>query len=132
MSGVGAVRALSFSNRKWRIPADVDITFWKGGRHNSEWLDDNQGGTPSSKNTTGKITGLNARMAKNGDLASMFTAIQATVNTNKPCTIELANGEKWSGPVKAVTDEGGPFTSAEGKFNFDLYADNDTGEFVQI
>lgn len=131
-SGVGAVRSLSFANRKWRVPADADVTFWKGGRHNFEFQDDNKGGTAVSKFTTGKITGINTRMAKAGDLAAMFTAVLNTVDDNAPCTVELANGEKWSAPVKAITDEGGPFTSAEGKFNVDFYADNDSGEFVQI
>jgi hypothetical protein len=132
MSGVGAIRSLALGNRKWRIPSDIDLTFWAGGRHNAEWLDDNQGGTPSSKNTTGKITGLNLRMAKDGDLAAIITVCKNTVDNNTPCTVELANGEKWSAPVKAVIDEGGPLTSAEGKYAIDLYADNDIGEFVQI
>jgi len=130
--GIGQLRSLALDNRKWRIPADVSITFWSGGRHNSEFQDDNAGGTPVSKFTTGKITGMIVRTAQTGEMKDMIEVIKKTVETPVPCLIELANGEKWSAPVYAVIDEGGPFTSEDGKFTFDLYAGNDSGLFVQV
>lgn len=133
MSGqAGQLRAIAAGNRKWRFPSDIDITFWEGGRHNSEHQDDNAGGTFISKNTTGKITGIVFRVSKSGELASLVTLIKETVDNPTPLTFEFANGDKWSAPVGFVIDEGGPLTSAEMKFACDAYAANDSGTFVQL
>jgi hypothetical protein len=133
MSGTaGQLRSISAGNRKWRFPADIDVTFWDGGRHNSEFQDDNAGGTFISKNTTGKVTGIVFRASKQNELGDLFSLIKSTVENSTPMTFEFANGDKWSAPVKFVIDEGGPLTSAEMKVTCDAYADNDTGEFVQL
>jgi hypothetical protein len=132
MKASGQLRSIAMSNRKWRFPSDIDVTFWPGGRHNSEFQDDNLGGTAIQKNTTGKITGLVIRTSKSGDLSDLVDVIKSTIDNPVSFIFEFANGEKWSAPVIAVIDEGGPVTSAESKFTCDLYAENDTGEFVQI
>ena len=129
---IGQLRSVAADNRKWRFPADIDVTFWPGGRHNSEQQDDNLGGSFVQKNTTGKVTGITFRASNNGELADLVTLIKKTVTESISFVFEFASGEQWSAPVKFVIDEGGPFTSNEGKFTCDAYADNDIGEFTKI
>lgn len=128
----GQVRKLSISNRNWTFPSDIDVTFWPGGRHNAEWLEDNQGGTASQRNTTGKIIGIPIRNSKVNDLGDLVDVIKATTENPVNCLVELANGEKWSAPIAIIIDEGGIYTSAEARSTIDAYAANDTGEFVQV
>jgi len=129
---VGMLRSLKIANRAWRFPADIEVTFWPGGLHNSEYMDDNLGGTAKVKNTTGKLTGITTRAAENDELEDLVDMVKGTVETPTPCVFSFADGSKWSGSSKAVISEDGPFASTDGKFTFDLYAANSTGEFVKV
>lgn len=129
---VGMLKNLKIANRAWKFPSDIEVNFWPGGLHNSEFMDDNLGGTAKIKNTTGKLTGVTLRASEVDDLNDLVDMVKGTVEVAAPCVFTFADGSQWSGPSKAIISEDGPFASTDGKFTFDLYAANGTGEFVKI
>jgi len=129
---VGMLRSIKIGGRAWRFSEDVEVNFWAGGTHNSEYLSDNLGGTAKIKNTVGFVKGVTLRAGEVGDLEDLIDLVKTSVSTKHDALFEFASGEKWSAPVKTIISDDGPFTSSEGKFAADFYAANGTGEFVAI
>jgi hypothetical protein len=130
-NAAGPLVKISFDNESFQLPNDNDINYWPGGFVPTDALANIKGATKKVEFMPGKITGLNTRLAKSGDVRRLFNALTKTATENVVFVGEFANGDKVTASVFAVVDADSYFSNAEAKGTFDVCASDDSNGVFQ-
>lgn len=132
---VGTPRKIQIGGQTIVCPADVDMKFWAGGPKVTAMLEDNNGATPQVQFTSGRLTGVTARVfTTDGSLTTFMDLVRRSGQGEElPTLVELADGGKWSAPCFIMVSDEGPYSTNDGSFTYDIVAAKSAnGEFKKV
>jgi hypothetical protein len=111
------------------------MKFWAGGPKVTAMLEDNNGATPQVQFTSGRLTGVTARVfTTDGSLTTFMDLVRRSGQGEElPTLVELADGGKWSAPCFIMVSDEGPYSTNDGSFTYDMVAAKSAnGEFKKV